>query len=56
MVQRAKEKLGEKKDWFVKRIKIEKGPGTVAQAYNPSYSGGKNQENYDSRPAWAKNS
>jgi hypothetical protein len=25
----------------------------VAHAYNPSYSGGRDQEDYGSKPAWA---
>jgi hypothetical protein len=29
-------------------------PGTEAHTYNPSYLGGKNQEDQGLRPAWAK--
>jgi hypothetical protein len=32
------------------------GLGVVAQACNPSYFGGGDQEDYSSRPAWAKSS
>jgi hypothetical protein len=28
----------------------------VAPAYNPSYSGGRDQEDHDSKPAWANSS
>jgi hypothetical protein len=27
----------------------------VAHAYNPSYSGGRHQENHSSKPVWANN-
>jgi hypothetical protein len=30
------------------------GPSTVAHTYNPSYSGGEDQEDHSSRPARAK--
>jgi hypothetical protein len=38
-------------------LKVEKesgrGLGPVAHAYNPSYSGGSDQEDRSSKPAWA---
>jgi hypothetical protein len=30
-------------------------PDVVAHAYNPSYSGGRDQEDQDLKPAWANN-
>jgi hypothetical protein len=31
-------------------------PGTLAQAYNPTYLGGGDQKNQDLRPTWIKSS
>jgi hypothetical protein len=39
-----------------KKKKIETSQVPVALAYNPSYSGGRDQEDHGSKPAWANNS
>jgi hypothetical protein len=36
------------------RIKKDPGQAPVAHAYNPSYSEGRNQEDYGSKPALGK--
>jgi hypothetical protein len=39
-----------------KKIKEKKDQAPVAHAYNPSYSGGRDQEDHSSKPAWANSS
>jgi hypothetical protein len=38
------------------RLKIKPKPGPVAHACNPSYSGGRDQEDLGFKPAWANSS
>jgi hypothetical protein len=42
------------KKLFLKKAKMLRAP--VAHAYNPSYSGGRDQEDHGSKPAQANNS
>jgi hypothetical protein len=35
-------------------LNSKKSQALVVHIYNPSYSGGRDQENQDSKPAWAK--
>jgi hypothetical protein len=37
---------------FTPNIKTDFLPGTVAYTYNPIYSGGRDQEDRSSKPAW----
>jgi hypothetical protein len=48
LVQKKKKKIQEEKLWLSQEL--------VAHAYNPSYSGGRDQEDQGSKPAWANSS
>jgi hypothetical protein len=42
--------------WFVMGFKRKPSRATVAHAWNPSSSGGRDQEDHCSKPAWANSS
>jgi hypothetical protein len=53
--ERQKEREREREDWR-KAFKTSCCRALLAHTYNPSYSGGRNQEHHGSKPAWANRS